>query len=107
MGEVSREILSKWRKDLRKQKYENVVREIAGIAMIFNNENDQDWIKTFKKLRKEIDEMSDRRMPAHIRKYLKDLLDDAVRTIEGECRREKMKKRMQETFELLSKANSN
>ena len=106
LGEVSREMLSKWRKDLNHKKYEDVVREVSGIAIIFRGENDKMWMETVQTLRQDVNEMSDRRMPAHIRVYLKDLFDDAVRTIKGELRRDKMRKRMQETFKLLSRANS-
>lgn len=106
MGSTSQLCISEWKKDVNHRQYEKVIFESSTIAMLFYRENDQDWIDALQKLNNSIEEMGDRRIMPHVKKYIVDFIELEIKTIKGEITKKKLMKERQKTLDLLAKAHT-
>lgn len=83
-----------------------VVVDIWMIADLFYEENDEEWIEALKSIIKKLNELSDTMIMPHIRKYLKDFVNVAIRAIKGKCSKKELVREKDRILKLLEIAYS-
>lgn len=103
MGLSSSECLSIWKGYVYRREYQELVFEVAAVARLFYKTNDREWIKVFRDLYKEIDGLTKRRICYNIKEYLKDFIQEAIKTVKGECEKTKFRDKEKQTHERLAR----
>ena len=106
MGSTSQSCISEWKRDINHRQYHKVIIESSTIAMLFYRENDQEWIDALQRLNNSIEEMGDRRIMPHVKKYVMDFIELEIKTIKGEITKKKLMKERKRTMTLISKAHT-
>lgn len=104
MGNNSKLCIAEWKRDINHRNYEKVVVESSTIAMLFYREKDSDWIEELETFNVWLENISSIRIAPHVKKYLMDLVEKEIATIEGKTTKKKLMEERHKTIERLSKA---
>lgn len=102
MKGTSQWCVSEWKKYINHRNYQRVVTDVWGIANLFYSEKNTEWIEALRSVEKKIDESSDRMIMPHIKKYMKDFLNVAIQSINGQCSKLQLANEKNRTLKLLA-----
>lgn len=98
--------MAEWKKYIRQGRYREFIEESSMIAMLFYREKDTEWINALQSLNNFLEDMGDRQIMPHVKKYLMDFIESEIKTIKGEMTKKKLMKERQKTMNLISKAHT-